>query len=83
MYAYGQYQLSRRWYVGLRYQFGETLENDDDHQWDLGPLVTFWQSEWVRLRAQYDFVNKNFEESENRAFLQFTWSLGPHKHEAY
>ncbi|MDA2927792.1 hypothetical protein MYX78_11295, partial [Acidobacteria bacterium AH-259-G07] len=83
MYAYGEYQLSRRWYGGLRYQFGQTLEDQDQNQWALSPYVTFWQSEWVRLRAQYDFLNPNFEEDENRFFLQFTWSLGPHKHEAY
>ena len=83
MYASGEYQLSRRWYGGLRYQFSQLLENQDDHQWALAPYVTFWQSEWVRLRAQYDFVNKNFDKDENRFFLQFTWSLGPHKHEAY
>ena len=83
MYAYGEYQLSRRWYGGLRYQFSQLLENQDDHQWALAPYVTFWQSEWVRLRAQYDFINKNFDKDENRFFLQFTWSLGPHKHEAY
>ncbi|MDA2930647.1 hypothetical protein MYX84_12000 [Acidobacteria bacterium AH-259-O06] len=83
MYAYGEYQLSRRWYGGFRYQFGQTLEDQDQNQWALSPYVTFWQSEWVRLRAQYDFLNPNFEEDENRFFLQFTWSLGPHKHEAY
>jgi len=83
MYAYGEYQLSRRWYGGLRYQFSQLLENQDDHQWALAPYVTFWQSEWVRLRAQYDFVNKNFDKNENRFFLQFTWSLGPHKHAEY
>ena len=83
MYASGEYQLSRRWYGGLRYQFAQLLENQDDHQWALAPYATFWQSEWVRLRAQYDFVNKNFDKNENRFFLQFTWSVGPHKHEAY
>ena len=83
MYTSGEYQLSRRWYGGLRYQFSQRLENQDDHQWALAPYATFWQSEWVRLRAQYDFVNKNFDKDENRFFLQFTWSLGPHKHETY
>lgn len=83
LYLSGEYQLSRRWYGGLRYQFSQLLENQDDHQWALAPYATFWQSEWVRLRAQYDFVNKNFDKNENRFFLQFTWSLGPHKHQAY
>jgi hypothetical protein len=83
MYLSGEYQLSRRWYGGLRYQFSQLLENQDDSEWALSPFLTFWQSEWVRLRAQYDFLNRDFDEDENRFFVQFTWSLGPHKHEAY
>ena len=83
MYLSGEYQLSRRWYGGLRYQFSQLLENQDESEWTLSPFLTLWQSEWVRLRAQYDFLNRDFDENENRFFLQFTWSLGPHKHQAY
>jgi hypothetical protein len=72
-----------RWYGGLRYQFSQLLENQDESEWALSPFLTLWQSEWVRLRAQYDFLNRDFDENENRFFVQFTWSLGPHKHEAY
>ena len=81
MYAYGEYQFARRWSAGLRYQFGEDIDNNADHQWTLTPYATFWQSERVRLRAQYDFLNKHLDNNENRFLLQFTWTLGPHKHD--
>ena len=83
MYASGEYQLNRTWYAGLRYQYAEGLEDNLDHTWAVSPFLTFWQSEFVRLRAQYDLQRKNFDSDENRFFLQFTWAVGPHKHEAY
>ncbi len=83
MYASGEYQLSRRVFAGLRYQYAENFEDTGEHTSGFSPFLTFWQSEFVRLRGQYDFLNHNSREDENRFFLQFTWSLGPHKHEAY
>ena len=83
LFVSGEVKLSRRWLGGLRYQFVEGLENQTDHTTGFSPFLTFWQSEWVRMRLQYDFLRRNFDDNENRFFLQFTWSLGPHKHEAY
>jgi hypothetical protein len=83
MYAYGEYRLTRRWFAGLRYQSSDSLEAADQNQWALSPYLTFWQSEWVRLRTQYDFLNSDENQDEHRFFVQFTWSVGPHKHESY
>lgn len=83
MFVSGEYQLNRRWFAGLRYQFAQTLLDKSEHTSSFSPFLTFWQSEFVRLRAQYDLLDKNLGENENRFLIQFTWSLGPHKHEAY
>ncbi|HSR52924.1 MAG TPA: hypothetical protein VLV83_19045 [Acidobacteriota bacterium] len=83
LFASGEYQLKRRWFAGLRYQYAESIEDQRQRTSGFSPFLTFWQSEFVRLRAQYDFLERNFEANENRFFLQFTWSMGPHKHEAY
>ena len=80
-FASGEYQLSRRWYAGMRYQSSDALENNDEQSWTISPFLTFWQSEWVRLRAQYDFLNRNLDVNDNRLFFQVTWAMGPHKHE--
>ena len=82
-YSSGEYQLSRRWFAGLRYQFSEQFEDTDRHASGLSPFLTFWQSEFVRLRAQYDLLSPSSGDAENRFFFQLTWSIGPHKHEAY
>lgn len=83
MFASGEYQLSRRWFAGLRYQYAEQLEDPSRTTHGLSPFLTFWQSEFVRIRGQYDYLDNTIGDEENRFFLQFTWSLGPHKHEAY
>ncbi len=82
-YVSGEYQLGQRWFAGLRYQYSDQFDDSGEHSSGFSPFLTFWQSEFVRLRAQYDFLNHQSENDENRFFLQFTWSLGPHKHEAY
>ena len=52
------------------------------------PFLTFWQSEFVRLRLQYQYAERNFigpqgPEYDNRAWVQVTFAAGPHRHEAY
>ena len=48
------------------------------------PTLTWWQSEYVRLRLEYDLLDRNFVSTkEGRLFLQVTLAMGPHKHETY
>jgi len=98
-YAYLFGRFSRRWIVGLRYDNAELpgfhshiyepeefREGLRDTGWT--PFLTYWQSEFVRLRLQYqridrDFVSPKGPEKDNRLWLQVTFSAGPHKHESY
>jgi len=52
------------------------------------PFLTFWQSEFVRLRAQYQHVSRDFAsahgpDDDDRLWVQVTFAAGPHKHEEY
>ena len=48
------------------------------------PYLTWWQSEWVRLRGEYQYRKDELTgEDENRFTLQLTWAAGPHKHSTY
>ena len=58
-------------------------DSNDEYIWGVTPCITFWQSEFVFLRLQYSFYNPNEGKNENMLLLQSTWSVGPHKHEAY
>ena len=49
--------------------------------WGLSPYLTFWQSEFVRLRGQYSYRDHNMHGTDQRFELQLTFAAGPHKHE--
>lgn len=82
-YSYLEALVRRNLYAGLRYDRVEDplvpeLESD-------GVLVnlTWWQSEYVRLRGEYGHLDHAVGEDEDRFALQLTWAAGPHKHERY
>jgi hypothetical protein len=53
-------------------------------RWQIGPYVTWWQSEWVRLRGEYNYGWGNgMEPEEHTIWGQATFAIGPHKHERY
>ncbi len=100
-YTYLSWRFSRRWIAGLRYDDAElpypepeiellhgqtVVEGLRERAWS--PFVTFWQSEFVRLRLQYQHASRDFAwahgpEDDDRVWLQVTFAAGPHKHEAY
>jgi hypothetical protein len=82
-YLYGQYKFARNWIAGLRWDWVEDQRVAGQEYWGLSPYLTFWQSEFVRLRGQYSYRNHNIFGSDNRYELQFTFAAGPHKHEEY
>jgi len=82
-YAYGQYKFSRRWTTGVRVDWVEDQRRAGHEFWGLSPYLTFWQSEYVRLRGQYSYRDDNWHGADNRFELQFTFAAGPHKHEEY
>jgi len=97
-YTYLDYRFSRRWKVGFRYDNAElpwpvNLHDEQPFTESLReeaitPYFTFWQSEFVRLRFQYQYVERDFvsaagPEKDNRAWVQVTFAAGPHKHDAY
>jgi len=99
LYAYLSWKLSRRWIVGVRYDDAELpwpgVELYDDQPFTEGlreqawsPYLTMWQSEFVRLRLQYQHASRDFAwahgpDDDDRVWLQVTFAAGPHKHEAY
>jgi len=76
------YMLGRRWIAGLRYDYVEDpLEGAITRQ--IIPSLSLWQSEWVRLRAQYEWRKIAAASATHRFALQAVWAIGPHKHEIY
>jgi hypothetical protein len=82
-----QYQLSRRIFAGARFDWVEPLAVPDRHTWAIVPSLTWWQSEWVFLRLEWQHqrnaVDTGDRTTGNRILLQTVWAIGPHKHETY
>ena len=80
----GELRLSRSWLVGGRVDRVENPEDTNETAWVMSPTLTWWQSEYVRLRLEYDVLGRSFvPTNEGRLFLQVTLAMGPHKHETY
>lgn len=81
-YVQANYRASRRWVVGARADFLSPFGEEPDVV-QLVPHVTWWQSEWVRLRLQYNYLDAEDGGGNHTLLFQTVWSVGPHKHEHY
>ncbi|MDP2955702.1 MAG: hypothetical protein Q8N53_04720 [Longimicrobiales bacterium] len=75
-------KLSQSWLAGGRFDWTENPEDTRETAWLAGPTLTWWQSEFVRIRAEYDLLGRAGVR-DGRLLLQVTFSMGPHKHETY
>ena len=78
----GEARLSQRWLVGARYGWVEDPGDPGESVWLVAPTLTWWHSEWVRIRAEYDVIDRP-DGTDGLFVAQATVSLGPHKHETY
>ncbi|MGH7482059.1 MAG: hypothetical protein ACRELV_07880, partial [Longimicrobiales bacterium] len=78
----GEYQFAQRWHVGARYEWTENPAEPDESSTLLAPTLTWWQSEFVRLRAEYDVLRRPGDDVR-QFVLQATFAMGPHRHETY
>ncbi len=78
MYASGDYQLGRRWFVGGRYDYAQRAR--DDRQLDRGTaaVLTYWPSEFSQIRGEYRFTRYAEGFNANELLMQVQFSLGAH-----
>ncbi len=81
--TWGEMRLNERWLAGARYEWTENPHHPEESAWLLSPTLTWWQSEYVRIRAEYDLLGRTAESGKGRFLLQVTFAMGPHKHESY
>jgi len=54
------------------------------YRWQIGPYLTWWQSEFVKFRLEYDYADGDgMEGAAHALLLQAIYAIGPHKHERY
>lgn len=81
-YAQANYRLDRRWVVGARADYVDGYGAVPAIV-QVAPTLTWWQSEWVRLRLQYNYVKPEGLGANHTVLFQVVWAAGPHKHETY
>lgn len=85
-YSYVEYKFAEQWQTGLRFDYTQPFEfdNSEKYTYQIVPYITWWQSHWVKMRLQYNYMNGNVQpESSNTLRLQIVWAVGPHKHDRY
>lgn len=87
-YAGAEYQLGRSWFAGTRFDWVEPLDGPEGaHDWQIVPSLSWWQSEWVRVRAEWRHLSRavdaSLRDTSNQFVVQVVWAVGPHKHESY
>jgi len=75
------YKLNQRFILGARYDYVESPDSGIIRA--IVPSLTMWQSEWVFLRAQYQWRRVANATADHQLALQAVWAIGPHKHETY
>ena len=82
VWSLAEVKLSQQWTAGGRYEWVENPEDPTESAWLASPALTYWQSEFVRLRAEYDIL-RNPGKTTGQFTIRITFAMGPHKHETY
>ena len=81
-YVSSTFKLNQRFILGARYDYVESPDFGVITRQAI-PSLTMWQSEWVFLRAQYQWQRVANGPTNQQFALQAVWAIGPHKHETY
>jgi len=77
-FAYVDYQFARRWHLGARYDWSETLDRSNVHATGGLGFLTFTPSEFALVSLQSSHHDLEDGVSETRWFLKTTFNIGPH-----
>jgi hypothetical protein len=78
-YAFGRWQLSRRLFVGARYDWLERGEDSEGDFTGLSGYLQFFPSEFSKVVLGYEHVRPDVGERLNRLLAQMTIAIGPHR----
>jgi hypothetical protein len=83
--AFSQWQFSNRIYAGLRYDHTDVLLNPDLQRQSMTPYLSYYFSEFLRLRLSYEHRWSDLadEDGRNSLFLELNWIFGSHPPEPF
>jgi hypothetical protein len=78
MYASGDYQLGRRWFIGARYDRSDRARQARQTDDGASAVLTYWPSEFSQIRGQYRFTRYFGDIDAHELLMQVQFSLGAH-----
>ncbi|HEY1272119.1 MAG TPA: hypothetical protein VGF08_09050 [Terriglobales bacterium] len=78
LYASGDYQLGRRWFVGGRFDRSDRSEFAALTDKGGSVVLTYWPSEFSQVRGQYRFTRYPGNIDAHELLMQVQFSLGAH-----
>jgi hypothetical protein len=78
MYASGEYQFHRRWFLGGRYDWSDRPREANLTDKGGSAILTYWPSEFSQIRGQYRFTDYAGDHKTNELLIQAIFSLGAH-----
>ncbi|HLL90457.1 MAG TPA: hypothetical protein VK324_14250 [Tepidisphaeraceae bacterium] len=83
-YLLAQQQLARDWYAGVRLDYAQNPEDNNEEAWGASPYVSWYWTEFLRFRASYEHRDGDREHGdEDVLWLQATWIFGAHPPHPY
>ena len=92
-YVQGTYKFNRAWRIGARYSRLDPISaadvtSDDEYEVEHNPSTISVMGDWTnsefgRIRLQFNRESLNHEETDNQLYLQYIMSLGAHAAHAY
>ncbi len=74
----GEYQLSRRWFVGARIEASDHADDDSKRDTGQAATLTFWPSEFSQVRGELRRRRYSGGITANEALLQIQFAIGAH-----
>ena len=82
-YLLGQQQINRDWYTGVRLDWTEDANDANREVWGVSPYVSWYLSEFLRLRLEYQHKGGDIDRDTDLLYFQFTWIFGAHPPHPY
>ena len=83
--VFTQWQFDRRKYAGVRWDYVTTLADPSMQRRSLTPYLSYYFSEFLRLRLNYEHRWSDLvaENKRNSVFLELNWIFGSHPPEPF
>jgi hypothetical protein len=83
-YTYGELRLNKNWSTGFLFDYAPSIDDPAKKTKSYSPFITWYLSEFNRLRFQYSYFDDKVREDKldrgHQFFLQWTTVIGAHTH---